>query len=276
MRQVGPIRAALSNFVGLGLGYVYVGRIQLAFATIAAVFGVLALAGWTRLVFDPHTLYFVAIVTLSFGLFPVVHCALIASRNRATPAKIYNRWWIYLIWVIASGFISSVTIAIRPVWFGYEPFSIPSRSMAPTLQMGDLVMVDTWRFDRVEPRYGELIVFRVPGDVDVKYVKRIIGLPGDRIEIRDDVLFRNGQAIDETYIALTPGSPGTTRNFGPEVTPEGRYFVLGDNRHNSRDSRFFGPIGRDFLHGRLEHRWFAYNGRILWGRFPEILTEDGS
>jgi len=269
MRQVGPIRAALSNVLGLGLGYVYVGRIQLALAFIVSIVGLTALAGWSRLVFHPYALYALAALAVGAGLFVMIHSGLIAARNRTIVARPYNRWWFYLLWIFASWIVSQGIISMRPVVFGFEPFSIPSSSMAPALQQGDYVMADTWYFDHSDPKFGDLIVFRVPGDVDVKYLKRVVGLPGDNIEIRHDVLFRNGLAVNEPYIQLTAKGPENSRNFGPVTTPDGSYFVLGDNRHRAKDSRYIGAIERSLLHGRVTHRWFAYREGILWDRFPE-------
>ena len=272
MRRIDPAVAALSNLVALGLGYVYVGRIRFAFALLATMLLVTAFAGWLRVVFHPHLLYLAGIVMLLVGLFPVIHCTLIASRNREMPARPYNKWWAYIAWMVGSSIAIQGLIALRPALLGYESFRIPTISMAPILDRGDFIMVDTWRFDRTDPAYQELVVFDTPGAIRVKYVARLVGLPGDTLEIRDDVLYRNGQRVDESYIQLRSGAPDTVRNFGPETLADGSFFMLGDNRHNSRDSRFVGTIPREFLHGRVEHRWFSYNEGIRWERFPYTLA----
>ena len=275
MRQIGPVRAALSNFLGIGLGYVYVGRIELAIAFVAGLVGITAIAGWSRLVFQPLALYALAAVVTFAALFVVTHSGLIAARNRTAVARPYNRWWFYILWIVVSLFLSQWLVPSRPVLFGFEPFRIPSSSMAPAVQEGDFVMADTWYFDREDPQYGDLVVFKVPGSTDVKYLKRIVGLPGDKIEIRDDVLIRNGQPIAEPYIQLTDQGPERSRNFGPVIMPDDNYFVLGDNRHRARDSRYIGPIDQSLLHGRVVHRWFAYRDSVLWDRFPEMLDSSG-
>ena len=274
MRQIGPLRAAFLNLVGFGLGYVYVGRIRFAIAFVGAIVAWLAFAGWSRLVFYPVALYVLVTVVASATLFVIVHSGLIAARNRAVDAKFYNRWWIYVLWIVGSMILSHGLVSMRPVVFGFEPFRIPAQSMAPVVQEGDFVMADTTYFDHEEPKFGDIVVFRVPGSEDVKYLKRIIGVPGDRIAIVDDVLFLNGQAVDEPYVQLTGEGPARSRNFGPEITPENSYFVLGDNRHRSKDSRYIGPIEENLLHGRVIHRWFAYRDGVRWDRFPEMLNDD--
>ena len=272
-RKIGPVQAVLLSCLGIGLGYVYVGRMRLAFVFYAAILAWFAFAGWTRLVMHPVAVYPVAVVGLSITLFAIVHVAVLASRNPSTPAESYNRGWVYVLWIIASWILLEVQIQNRASLFGFEPFRIPATSMAPTIDEGDFVMTDTWRYNKSDPALGELVVFELPGNPEIKYVKRVVGVPGDIIEIRHDVLYRNGQAIDEPYIQVPSGSPSRLSNFSPFTTPEDHFFMLGDNRHRSRDSRFIGAISRDLLHGRVEHRWFAYSDGILWDRFPERLSE---
>lgn len=271
MRRLGPIRAALSNIFGLGLGYVYVGRFRLAFVYVAAIIALLALAGWLRIVFQPVGLYVLGATLVGATLFVMVHSAVIAVRERTAPARWYNRWWFYLAWIIGSYAVSHGLISIRPTLLGFEPFRLPANSMAPTIQQGDFIMADTWCLERVAPKYGDLVVFRLPGDEDVKYLKRVVGLPGDQIQIIDDVLHRNGQSVDEPYVQLLAQGPASSRNFGPVVTPVDSYFVLGDSRNRSKDSRYIGPIEKRLMHGRVIHRWFAYEDGIRWDRFPEML-----
>ncbi|MEM7504065.1 MAG: signal peptidase I [Pseudomonadota bacterium] len=251
------------------MGYVYVGRIKLAVVYAVGVVGLVAAAGWLGLVFEPIALYGLAVVALCLSLFVVIHCAVIAARNENAEFRPYNVWWFYLLWMVGSWCVVEGGIWSRSVLFGYEPFSVPSASMAPTVDRGDYIMTDTWYYDHSDPMFGDLVVFTVPGGSGTKYVKRVIGLPGDQIEIRDDVLVRNGQEISEPYIQVTSRSAGAGSNFGPETVPSASFFVLGDNRHNSRDSRYIGAIDRSLLHGRVIHRWFAFNESIRWDRFPE-------
>ena len=274
MRKPGIVRAAIANVFGLGLGYVYLGRMRLAFVLFAAVLSLFAVAGWSRLILEPSAIYFIAGAALLTGLFPIVHCATIALREREAPTRRYNRWWFYVLWIAASWLLSNLLIQSRATLFGFEPFRIPATSMSPTIDQGDFIMTDTWHFDRVPPRHGDLVVFGLPHDPQIKYVKRIVGLPGDLIEIRDDVLYRNGEAIEENYIPLTPDTSRASRNFGPVETPPEHFFMLGDNRHRSKDSRYIGAINRNLLHGRVVHRWFAYADGILWNRFPASLLEN--
>ncbi len=136
--------------------------------------------------------------------------------------------------------------------------------MYPTLQNGNMVMVskisEINRFDK--------IIFHAP-DADEDYVKRVIGLPGDSIEMKNDVLYVNGKAYDEPYLkpnkkTLTGGKL-LTDNFtlkeltGESKVPKDSLFVMGDNRQNSRDSRYFGFISKSSVVGKVEFRYFPFN-----------------
>ena len=176
-----------------------------------------------------------------------------------------------------------LALVIRTLLF--QPFSIPSGSMMSTLLVGDYLFVSKFSYGyskysipfspdlfsgRIfgsEPERGDVAVFRLPSDTDVDYIKRVVGLPGDRVQMRDGALFINGEAVKRevvgsyrpegqydtgaevplyqetlpngvsyTTLDLTPNSPGdNTREF---VVPDGHYFMMGDNRDNSSDSRF--------------------------------------
>ncbi len=131
-----------------------------------------------------------------------------------------------------------------------KAFYIPSESMLPTLEVQDRVMVNKVAYKFGEPSHGDVIVFHrpesaPPGQYD-EYIKRVIGLPGDTLESRNGQVFRNGVGLNETYLA----DGMVTNNLGPLVVEEGTLFVMGDNRTNSQDSRFFGAIDEDLVLGK--------------------------
>jgi len=147
-------------------------------------------------------------------------------------------------WLL-TGFVLLVLVVVV---FVAEPFAIPSRSMAPTLLPGDQVLVDKTAYRRGEPRRGDLVTFERGGDVQLK---RIVGLPGDRVELRDGVLTVDGRARREPYVDLTRID---SVYFGPVTVPAGTVFVMGDNRGDSRDSREYGPVDQDDVIGRVALR----------------------
>jgi len=126
---------------------------------------------------------------------------------------------------------------------------VGANSMAPTIHRGDRVSINrlAYRFGG-SPRVGDVAAYRALDGA--LFVHRIVAGPGDTLEMRDNVLFRNGKRIDEPYIMLTPDVPAV-RSFRPVVVPAGRYFLLGDNRDNANDSRFQGFTAEKDIRGRM-------------------------
>jgi signal peptidase I len=121
---------------------------------------------------------------------------------------------------------------------------VDGSSMAPTLHSGELVIVSKLHYQLGEPRPGDVIVFHLPQDPEQEYIKRVIGVAGDRVEISDGQVWVNGQRLDEPYIAHPAVYDGSW------TVAEEALFVLGDNRNNSSDSRQWGPVPLDFVVGK--------------------------
>ncbi|WPQ59642.1 signal peptidase I [Paenibacillus polymyxa] len=118
---------------------------------------------------------------------------------------------------------------------------VPSESMAPTLEPDDLVLyVNTKHVTR-----GDIVFFTYPLDEKLKYVKRIIGLPGDEVEVKNQAVYVNGKPLEENYLLEQP-----LYTFSKAIVPEGYYFVLGDNRNNSEDSTHWGFLKADNVNGK--------------------------
>ncbi len=150
-------------------------------------------------------------------------------------------------WLVVLG--SAVIVALLLRAFLFQAFFIPSESMEVTLRVDDRVLVNklSYQFGGVER--GEVVVFRRPEGQPGEFrdlIKRVIGLPGESIEARDNTIFINGQLLIEPY--LMPGE--VIGDFGPLVIPDGEYFMMGDNRDNSGDSRVFGTVDGERIIGR--------------------------
>lgn len=150
-------------------------------------------------------------------------------------------------WLVVLG--SAVVVALLLRAFLFQAFYIPSESMEDTLRVNDRVLVNKLSYDLHDVRRGDVIVFRRPDEDAGRFrdlIKRVIGLPGESIGARDNTIYINGQELIEPY--LTPGE--VIGDFGPIDIPVGEFFVMGDNRDNSGDSRVFGTIGEDRIIGR--------------------------
>ena len=135
-----------------------------------------------------------------------------------------------LVSVVAIAFILSMFLR----HFVIEARLIPSGSMLPTIQLQNRVLVNRFIYRFTEPERGDVVVFQPPLETDEDYIKRVIGLPGDTLEVKDTELYINGNVLHEPYI-LEPMNYA----FGPVTVPEGCLFVMGDNRNNSYDSHLW-------------------------------------
>ena len=162
--------------------------------------------------------------------------------------------------------------------FVVQAFKIPSESMVKTLLVGDHLLASkfsygikipfthTYIYKGEDPVKGDIIIFEYPNDPSVDYIKRIVGTPGDTIEVRNKQLFRNGEPVKESFVRFTePDRIQPVRdNFGPVTVPADKYFVMGDNRDNSMDSRFWGFVDRSAIRAKA---WRIY---WLWGGLGDI------
>jgi signal peptidase I len=144
--------------------------------------------------------------------------------------------------------------------FLFENYRVVGRSMIPTLEDDQYLAVNKLDYRLHEPQRGDIIVFRDPSSDERKLIKRVIGLSGELIEIREGQVYINSQPLDEPYIEAPP------RYFYPPTqVPEGQYFVMGDNRNNSSDSHNWGTLPRDMIVGKA---WVSYWPPRLWGIIP--------
>jgi signal peptidase I len=140
---------------------------------------------------------------------------------------------------------------VRP--FVIQPFWIPSESMLPTLEVGDRLFVDKFIYRFREPEVGDMVVFDGL-ETDDELIKRVVAVAGDRVKVRDGVLRVNGEFPEEPYARAVLFPDGS--DFGPTRLQEGEVFVMGDNRGNSRDSRFFGPVPLENIEGEAFLRFW--------------------
>ena len=231
--------------------------------------GIVVIFGWTRLVLDP--IGFLALIALAFGLvlWAACHSALIEiswDRESSPP----RHWKFALSFAVIYSVFMVLLLSNRAVTLGYDVFRLPARSMAPTLVAGDYIVVDSWHYLSAEPKYGEIVVFEVPDTPGIKYIKRVVGLPGDYLSFLPDGIIRNGALVSESYAVYGDGLPRQSGSFSEVVVPASEFFVLGDNRDNSRDSRYFGSVPRENIVGKATHIWYSNdeNFGVQWDRFP--------
>jgi len=158
--------------------------------------------------------------------------------------------------------VITAIIALFATTFVIQAFKIPTGSMESNLLIGDHLLVNKFAYglhsgsgflSRLlpykDPKRGDVIVFKYPNSPEVAYVKRLMGMPGDKLEMIGRTVYINGKALGENYTQyIDPGS--IYDHYGPFNVPQGHYFAMGDNRDNSQDSRFWGPVPRDYFLGK--------------------------
>lgn len=211
----------------------------------------------------------------------------------------------------AKSFFPIILIVLIIRSFIAEPFRIPSGSMLPTLHIGDFILVNKFSYgvrlpvlnskvlSTGEPERGDVVVFRYPKNPQVDYIKRVIGLPGDKVGYFNKTVYINGNAIAQdvkekniNLLSLVPArnelrfeqlgevghdilvDPDRRLIEGEAVVPEGEYFVMGDNRDNSNDSRFWGTVPEGNLVGQAFFIWMSWDlnaGGIVWNRLGSSI-----
>lgn len=201
---------------------------------------------------------------------------------------------------IAEAVIVALLLAILIRTFFIQAFKIPSGSMEDTLLIGDHIIVSKFSYGLQVPKpamvkimgsevpfletrlvsawgsieRGDVAVFRFPGDRSKDYIKRIVGLPGDKVEVRDRKIFVNGEKWDDPYGVNKGGQYGEevekNVSFGPYAVPEGTVFAMGDNRDRSYDSRYWGPVPIEDIKGKAIMIYWSWDRDSNWVRFGRI------
>ncbi len=171
--------------------------------------------------------------------------------------------------------------------FVVQAFKIPSGSMIPTLFVGDHILVNKFiygtripftnlRFLTLrDPRRTDIIVFRYPEDETKDFIKRVVGEPGDIVQVKSKHVFVNGTELTEPYAVHSDDNPlgrdiQNRDNFGPVTVPAGSFFVMGDNRDQSLDSRFWGFVTEDKIKGKAFLIYWSWDGKNTWVRWNRL------
>jgi len=194
--------------------------------------------------------------------------------------------------------VIAVVMALFIRTFVVQAFKIPTGSMEPNLLVGDHLLVNKFAFapggaERAilptrEIRRGDVVVFKYPEDTERDFVKRVVGLPGETLELRNHLVYINGKPLDEPYAHFLPrpdgGSfsemPGDVRDtYGPVMVPADAYFMMGDNRDNSQDSRYWGFLPHDLVKGRALFIYWSFEpdggmtGVVTGTRWSRLLHQ---
>ncbi len=188
----------------------------------------------------------------------------------------------------AEAIFIAVLLALVIRQCGVQAFTIPSGSMMDTLLVGDYILVNKFLFGAElpftdthlpglrKPEHGDIVVFKYPNDESRDFIKRVIGVEGDTVQVQDNRVILNGHLIQEPYvrpgsIPVIPSSHcGYLYGCEPLVVPPGSYFVMGDNRDNSQDSRYWGFVRREKIRGKAFLIYWSWNAESHWPRWSRL------
>jgi len=164
--------------------------------------------------------------------------------------------------------VITAVIALFATTFVVQAFKIPTGSMESNLLIGDHLLVNKYVYGQHPPwlsrvlpykelKRGDIIVFKYPNNPEVAYVKRLIGLPGEKVEMVGQTVYINDRPLQENYTQYIDAA-SIYQRYGPFYVPEGKYFAMGDNRDNSQDSRFWGCVPRDHIIGKALAIYWSY------------------
>jgi len=266
-----PWAAGLLSLAGLGLGQIYNGQVKKALAFHLLVWLVLSvyltIDSWSTF----KGLILLLVLYALLRLASLADALLVARKRTGYYLKKYNRWYVYLALTCFLALVVNPALQII-IDTRITVLKIASQGMSPTLLAGDHFLGSRTHYDRQGIKRGDVVVFLDPRQ-PVRQLKRVIGLPGEQVEIIDKNVYINGQPIKEGYKVQADQTtlPRSARrdNFGPVSLPEGKYFLLGDNRDQSYDSRFFGPVDRSGILAKALYVYLSLSpdgSGVRWGR----------
>jgi signal peptidase I len=282
-----PWVALLLSFLMPGLGHLYNGNTRQGIQFFVFYFLSINFMTFAWLYLLPTSDLFMGILAVNLFLFLFIGISAFRQAGQILPGRELNwyaRWYgLFLIYAFWAAF----THLVNPTQLYVQSFNIKGNSMAPVIEEGDSIWTKNAAYqvripgtDRImmrlnNPDRGDIVIFKYPGDESKVFIQRVIGLPGETIEIKNRKVLINNSPLSEAYAVDTNanaepfrGSP-VYQDHPPLIIPDDSYYVIGDNRDRSLDSRTFGPVQYEMILGRASLLVFSYdkiNLKVRWER----------
>lgn len=280
-----PRKAWISGIITLfaiGLGHIYAGEAKKGIKLYLLGQGILLLIFLPLIYFFPVTIVvFLAVVSVFlFLIYCIVDAVKISKKKRIIyTLKKYNKWYVYLTCLVLSYFIIQPLISTSIKVFLVQAYKIPAGSLKPTLLIGDHILAKKLFAVKAGINRGDMIIFPFPEDTAKDFIKRVVAIGGETIEIVNKKVFINGKLIEEPYVVhsdphIIPEGLQPRDNYGPSMVPEDLLFVMGDNRDQSYDSRFWGFIEKAAVTGKactIYWSWDKENFKVRWNRIGKKI-----
>ncbi len=272
-----PLIAALLTFCVIGLGQVYNGELRQGIKYYVGSLGLSLFTAFLVLLLPfPMNLLSLALGFMYFLYVLLVSCKEAKNKNMSYILKPYNKTYLYIFLIVLCWYV------VNPIFSQFtkdnivHAYRVVATSMSPTILDGDHILVNELTYKLSRPHRLDVIVFKYPKNENQYFIKRVIGLPGETIQIHQKQCYINGMHLSEQYIVHagnnTPGYPELD-NFGPFRIPDDSFFVMGDNRDWSMDSRTFGPVRQKKILGRAFMIYWpgSLNGQTVWPRIGKEI-----
>lgn len=251
------------NLLFPGLGFLLSGRIKWAvYAYSLYAFLVFLFIG----IYINIDIRFINIIILAIFVITYYSLVIVFTRKKKSQLNIRKKWYLIIIYFLLVRFIIAPNIVTLINKYFYQTFEITSENMKPTLIPSDKVVSNNNIYIKTKPNRYDVIVY-YSSDDNISYVSRIIGLPGETIEIKDNLIYINQELLKESYSVFDddllktyieyPKVIDQMKNFNIKKIPSEQYFIMGDNRYNSADSRFKGFIDEKDIFGKLEKIYWS-------------------
>lgn len=276
------ILAVILSFFMIGLGQIACGKIKRGVSLY--ILSQILFISAAFIAIQPFPLFNIiaaGLIFISVFLFAIIDSILIARNpdNSLKLKPLIGYPLLVVILIVNSSLVQPViNKTIKDDYV--QAFQIPTRSMLPSLLMGDHILANKTAYNNSGPSRGDIIVFDFPEDTSRTYIRRVVGLGGDVIEIKNKQLYINDTKYNENYIIYVeakslPENSQPIDNYGPVSVPKGSFFVLGDNRNHSYDSRYWGFLAADKVKGKaatIYWSWDEENNKVRWDRIGKPIN----
>lgn len=254
IKKRNPIWAGILSVASMGLGHMYAGDLKKGIMIVAFILILILVAGVFGFLSTAYGIAIFVAVMFSIFIYSIISSVGLARKNKEYTLESYNKWYWYIVFFASVSIIFNALLVYRGEILGYHTYSIPTRSMVPTLKINDYITVNT-RYSKFT--VGDVIVFSLPINKNIPYVKRIVAVGGDTISIKDGVIIRNGKPEPLLQVSKERRKAKYSIMMDEKKIPATEFFVLGDWRDKSADSRMWGTVPRKMIIGKVTYIWLS-------------------
>lgn len=277
-----PWISVVLTLLAVGLGHIYTGAAKKGITLYFLGQGIILLIFLPLIYFIPSAivLLLAGLCVILFVIYCIVDAIKIARQNRVSyDLKRYNKWYIYFTCLVVASFVVQPLVGGLIKVFFIQAYKIPAGSLKPTLLIGDHILSRKLFAAIAGYKRGDMVIFPFPEDTSKSFIKRVIATAGETIEIVDKKVYIDGEFLEEPYVIFVdpqiyPEGQHQRDNYGPVLVPGDTLFVMGDNRDQSYDSRFWGFVEKTAIEGKayaIYWSWDKENAKVRWNRIGQRI-----